>query len=469
MSEVIFIPFASSLGPIPSVVPTALEVWWDSVDGSDTNDGVSDTTPVLSFARVVPFLAQAKFRPVLIRTASGTYDFSGGIPSLAGINYMVCFWADPAWDPRGDLMVAIASGVAGVGTTGETVVLPAPVTVNLYEAKSLRFLTGNAANGQMRSITQHPTTAITPSLIMNPAPAAGDTFQVFRSNAVIRCTGNRLSADNPGNVINASTPTAGVAFVNLDLGLTTTTQLGPGYYLSYGMRTSTAVSSLQLSGPSSVCFGINISAGLGILATQFGMPQHLWGGWGWMVDDSSASLFGTQPSTYFDGFVVTKGAFGLSGRQIVRGGSAQVLNCFTQTAILRVIGASTTLPFQFGATTRSNSVINFAVTFAQAGILHMSNCVLRHSGAGSALLLQGALFMIIETTVTGENPLTTTMNISRGARVVTTGALNLGRAVGSDIVVESAAAINKSALTAAGATSILADPTFPGSFLRRAG
>lgn len=460
-------------GPVSPAAPTPLVVWWDSVAGNDANDGLDELRPVLTFARVAQFIPQ-RDRPVLVKCASGVYDVAPGVPATVGNSWSTCFYADPDWDPRGDLFVQVATGAAGVGTTGETCVLPAPVTVNLYEAKALRFLDGPAL-GQMRTIAQHPTTAITPTKILNPAPIAGDTFEVFTSNARLRVTGGRLGFDGAGaagGVNSSPIPSQALTFVNFDLDPTGSgfaIVLGTGLTAFYGVRLDGSAS-ITLPGQNTLLMGTTYAAGVGWLAQQFGLPQHLWDGWGLALDSTTAGFLSSVPSTSVDGFIVAKGSFGTAGRVILRGGSAQIINCFNTTANLRVLGASATLPFQFGAVTRSNSVINFAVTSGQAGVLSMSNCVLRHSGGGgTAMLLQGSIFVIIEPTVTGENPVGQTMNISKGARVVTTGALNLGRAVGTDIQVESAAAINKSALTAAGATSILFDAAFPGSFLRRYG
>lgn len=460
-----------SAGPVGPGTPAPLVIWWDSVAGSDANDGLTETTPVQTFARVAQFLPQRN-RPVEVKCASGIYDVAPGVPSTVGNLWSTTFYADPDWDPRGDLFVQVATGAAGVGTTGETCILPAPVIVNEYECKSLRFLDGPAL-GQMRTIAQHPTTAITPTKILNPAPVAGNAYQVFTSNAVLRCTGGRLAFDGAGSAggINSGPiPAQALSFVNFDLDPTATSGavvLGTGLTAFYGVRLNGAAG-ITLTGQNTLLMGTTYTAGQGWIAQQLGLPQHLWDGWGVACDNANASISTSAPGTYVDGFIVGKGAFGTAGRAILRGGSMQVLNSFNQGSNLRVLGASATLPFQFGATTRGNSVINFAVTSGQAGIISMNNCVLRHSGSGTALLLQGSLVLILEPTVTGEAPgAGLTISVSRGARVFCTGALNLGRAAVADIQVESLAAVLKTALTAAGATSILADPTFPGSSIRR--
>lgn len=448
-----------------------LNLYWDPVAGSDLNAGNSTAAPVRTATRLMQLLPRVLRSPVLVHTTEGDLNFSAApVPSLAGAERMLCFYADFAWDPRGLLVDVVLTGAAAAGTNGNTCVLPAPATLNQYESFSLRYTTGAAANGQVRSVAQHPTTALTPSAAFNPAPAPGDTFQVFRSRALLD-TAQRVAFDNPGNTsFMTDDAEAGLSFVNIGVAAVAgfSKVFGPGFVLGYGFRLEGSTS-LTMHG--AALFGVTATAGVGVLARQFGLPQHLWAGWGLMSDTLNVQpLFGTSS---FRGYVVTLGSFGAQNGTIwtAQGGSARSISAFTKNAYLSLAGP-TGLPFQFGSDVAANSVVNFA-GIGSGTIVLGSNCVLRHAADGTtAMLLQGPGLMTISTTVTGSNPGTgNTMNISKGFQVQTAGALALGRAAAdpspNDLIVESLAAINKTALTAAGATSIRQDPTFPGAYLRR--
>jgi hypothetical protein len=474
MSEVIFIPYAQSYTPVSDV---RLDLYWDPVDGEDTNDGLSTAAPVRTATRLMQLLPLPLKRPVLVHMSSGTFDFGGSpIPSLAGAERLLCFYGDFDWDPRGDLIDVIATGVAGAGTDGNTIVLPAPVAADDYESYSVRMIDGAAA-GQVRSACQHPTTAITPSRAFSPAPAAGDTFEVFRSRAVVSHNSDSLVAqDNPGGYSNVTTGTVttGVVFVNI--GFSATCRFGPGLFLVYGMRAEGVTPIFQ--GQSTLLAGSVATAGS--LAAQFGLPQALWGGWGFQSDRllPQSAFTSASGALNFAGYVAVRGSIAFSGSistWFFFGGSARGITLANSFALVQLSGPSSALPFQIGHSSTTGSVVSPGATIGQAcgTLIFAANVALRHAGSASAaLLLRGNLYVRISTTTLGSNPGTgPTLDVSRNAQVTTDGALNLGRAAAdpnpNDIIVESLAAINKTAITAAGATSIVADPAFPGSSIRR--
>ncbi len=477
MAEVIFIPAVDTGGYIPPS-DVKLDLYWDPVDGDNANSGLSTSAPVQTAARLWELLPSLPLkRPVLIHCAGGAaFDFTAApIPNLIGSDKMLCLYADFAWDPRGDLVSVVATGAAGAGTNGDTCVLPAPVTADLYEALSMRYTTG-AAVGQIRTIAQHPTTALTPTITFSPVPAPGDTFEVFTSTAVIAVTTNNyVASGNSGHEGSSNTGVvqSGVAFVNFESEASTFKRFGPGFYLVYGVRLRTA-GFISFPGLSTLHMGNAALVGAGVLAVQCGLPQHLWGGWGLGSEQSTQAMSTGTPGCIKDGFVVAKGPWSTGGADLIRGGSIQIINCLSSGGSLILFGPSSALPCVFGAVSRINSVVNFG-TNDQLGTIDLNaNTLLRHQGAGStAMQLRGPGILLIGTTALGSQPGTgNTMNVSRGFRVFSRGALNLGRAAGdpnpNDMVVEAVAAFNKTALSAAtGANSIRADAVTPGSFIRR--
>jgi hypothetical protein len=472
MSEVIFIPYAQSYTPVSDV---RLDLYWDPVDGEDTNDGLSTTTPVQTAARLMQLLPLPLKRPVLVHCSSGVFDFSNApIPSLAGSERMLCLYGDFDWDPRGDLLSVDLADVAGVGTDGSDIVLSAPVTQDQYLALSIRFVDGAAA-GQIRTVNQHTTTSLTPTRAFSPAPVAGDSFEVFRSNALI--DGARLSFDNPGSIdgtllSNTSGIEPGLSFVNFTKNNTVLSAIGSGYFLGYGILLTSAN---NFSLANAQCnFGAQANEGVGVLARQMGLPQHLWAGWGYGTTTLNISAPFFLGSCSIDGYFVVNGQIAIpEGTFIVRGGSARGITATPYGSRIRVFGTSTTLPFILGAFNESNSLINRAInpSVCLGWIELATNVFVRvPASANPALLCQGPGVLTISTTVLGGNPgVGPTLRVLRGFRVFTAGVLNLGRGAAdpnpNDIEVETTAAVNKTFFAAAGTT--LFDATRPGAVIQR--
>lgn len=90
-------------------------------------------------------------------------------------------FADEAWDPT--VYTIGPSGAAAAGT-GAAKVVTAGLVVDAHQGKSIRMTSGAAA-GQYRRINANTVTDLLLDWPMSPAPAPGDTFQVFTLNATL--------------------------------------------------------------------------------------------------------------------------------------------------------------------------------------------------------------------------------------------------------------------------------------------
>jgi hypothetical protein len=190
-------PTAVGTGATPIVPLTnPLDIYVAST-GSDTNDGLSPATPVLTMAGayskiVTPNLAA----PVRIHVA----DFSTSpapcvwspIPDYLAHNDagQIIIIGDGAGQAGQNGFAVLTEGASGAGTSAAEVhgTFGSP---NSFQGYAVQFTTGAAA-GQRRLIRDNTATVLIPTALFDPAPAPGDHFQVIAPLAAFEMAGAPL-------------------------------------------------------------------------------------------------------------------------------------------------------------------------------------------------------------------------------------------------------------------------------------
>lgn len=462
---------------------TVLDLYWDPVSGSDANDGLSTVAPIQTFARLLVLLPGRITRPVLVHCSSGSFVFSAPLPSLWGQEKMLVFICDGCaieggWDPRSNARTSVGAGTAASGTGANQCVTALATSADQFQGYTIRFTSG-AALGQRRTIYQHPVGAVFPDLAWSPAPASGDTFEIYNSTAVI--DGGVLTRENPGrssSIVGAFGETVGVSFVGFDVDSTvggSTKVFGAGFHLLYGVRFRSGVGSIVLKGGGWEMGNSNTTQ----LTDQLALPQSLWGGWGVTVESTGTGLTTRDMGTYVDGFIVSKGNFvSMRGAVLLRGGCVRNMGLNFKACDYSLSGPSAQLPFIVGGVAVAGTVFGGINSSNVRGYANLANTQIRNNGTGAAAMLiqEEQVVHIASTVVQGslaigntnvDNPSTgRTVEVSRGGALYVAGAMALGRSGATDIFVE-ATGIERSALTASGATSQVVDPTFARSIIRR--
>lgn len=453
--------YLNSFLPNPALA-TVLDLYVDPVAGNDANTGLSTSQAIQTITRLNELLAPfaiEQYRPVLVHLASGALLMSVPVRISSKPTFSICFYGDPAWDPRGDLFTVIASGAADVGTGASTCV-GTGFTINASRGYTFEWLTG-AAVGQRRTVRGNSATSIVPVAAWNPVPASGDTWRVVRSNAVLQ--GAQITPPNASTQPTV-TGSPGVCFCNVEVagtGGTGAVGLGTGSYQIRGLRHRSAGSATISFAGSVVQAGLLSSTIQGGMLAQFGFPENLWTGWGLSGDGTGNGPNGNAASS-LTGYVVHPGSLTLGyafGFVSMNGGHLGQVFC---NAGSRIIAAGTV-----GDSTSTTARLNL-----QGGDLQVSGnglLVEMTSASVPAISIERGSKLLALDVLTGSNLGTgPSMRARLGGQCFVNGALNFGRASGdanpNDIVCEATAA-NKTSLTALG--TYVRDATKPESLIAR--
>lgn len=168
--------------PVPPASGGTLDLYVDPTGGSDDGEG-TQASPLQTLARayeLAPYLV-APGGAVLIHLRADTYP-AAPIPPKALAGPLVHF-ADEAWDPT--VYTQNFNGVAGGATVAGSVDITAlGLAINAVRNQFLRFTDGAAA-GQIRLIRNNTAVAAIPALDFNPAPGAGDAYEIFEADGAI--------------------------------------------------------------------------------------------------------------------------------------------------------------------------------------------------------------------------------------------------------------------------------------------
>lgn len=299
----------------PGADTSVLNLWYDAVAGDDNNDGLAMGAPVQTPARLMQILRRYRgsYRPITVNLASGLLDLTGyQLPAVT--SSFLTIYANPDWDPRGDLFTVVSAGTAQAGTTAHQLVTAETLTIDQYRGFTLRMTSGASA-GHYRTISRN--TAGADSIIQtavsfnSPTIAATDNYEIVTSNAVVR--GSQINVDSNESF----------AFVGVDFDTTGSLFFGQGFTYFWGCRARSSVTLVQNRGAGSMAVGTNNSD----FTTATGIDVSKFVGWGWATDATGFTLNNAAPSGLISGYLVAKGVMFANGRTIVSGGHLGGLNC----------------------------------------------------------------------------------------------------------------------------------------------
>lgn len=167
--------------PDPPSADATLDLYLDPVDGDDANTGRSTSQAVqtpLRISELIPLWPGNV--DIHMKSGAAVLPARGWFLRARALNGLIRFVADEVWDPAVFTVVG-GNRIAGAATTG-LVIKDAGLVINALQDLSVRFTTG-AASGQYRRIRNNTVTDVIPSTAFDPAPAPGDTYQIFTSNA----------------------------------------------------------------------------------------------------------------------------------------------------------------------------------------------------------------------------------------------------------------------------------------------
>jgi hypothetical protein len=443
------VPYLSASRPTTS--PSSAGRWYiDPVSGSDVvgvgGSRGSINAPLRTFdglrRRLESLWTQA---PQLVSLRNGLYPWTTLRPTLGG--GQVIIYADEAWDPT--VFNIIATGTAGVGTTASSIV--GAFSTDQHRGKSLRFTTGAAA-GQRKTIQSNSTTALVPAVSFSPAPASGDTYQIFDSNVSLTPQTDvwqRIASAGIANrgLIHAYPDSEGYVFagVKLVVGPSLRFLFDMGRYELFGVEVAGAVGSalpwrMEWSAVSAGCERTDGPTGAAFIArapfSWLGAPSvSAWAGWG----ISGNALPHGISTGHFTGYVVvgaggpavlTDITYQYSDRMRVdiAGGSLRnttgiLMGCSSTVALLKVLNTGDVVVPEFIGGASSLLTAHHGTILADAGSFN-------NTGAGPVFLIAGAGQMYLSSLCTGQAASGDSLQAVRGGRVYLNGsaAPNFGRA-----------------------------------------
>lgn len=167
--------------PVFEKLGSTLQLFLDPVNGRDARSGLSRRTSVQSPRRIADLIAMYPGNvDVHMRSGAAVLPERGWflLPRMFG--GLVRFIADESWDPA--VYTVVGGNRIAEAATAADVIKASGLTVDALQDASVRFTTGAAA-GQYRRVRNNTATDIVPSTGFDPAPSAGDTYQIITSNA----------------------------------------------------------------------------------------------------------------------------------------------------------------------------------------------------------------------------------------------------------------------------------------------
>lgn len=170
--------------PVFNKTDSTLALYLDPVGGDDSKVGTSRVNAVLTPERIADLIALYPGNvDVHMRSGAAVLPERGWFLKPRLFGGLLRFIADEAWDPA--VFTVIGGDRTAAAATSATVVKAAGLVVNALQDLSIRFTTGDAA-GQYRRVRNNTATDIVPTAAWSPAPAAGDTYQIFTSNVAFQ-------------------------------------------------------------------------------------------------------------------------------------------------------------------------------------------------------------------------------------------------------------------------------------------
>lgn len=440
-------------------------IYIDMVAGNDANDGLTSLTPILTKTRLYELLPLVIDQPTLVHMTDGTLVLgTDPIPYTIGTRLLM-FMADEAWDPRGTLysIQTGVSGVAAASTNAFGVVAPMALVANAHRCMSIRFTSG-AAVGQRRTISTNTTTTFSPSRSFSPAPAPGDTYEVFTNNTVIQCngfssfTGSGISAD----------PGAGFVFMGIDFdgaGSTTNATVGANFHQFYGCRVRSFFFGI---GPSFTGGYVSAGENHGTVLSQFGINDAILSGWG-LATENTTSGVSTGTRGTLSGHFVCKG-------QVVAAGhgaftmSGGFIFAFTSAGFAQATfsGISASLRTLIGDAADTGSKVSLSLGSPTVN-LTSNTTIQNNSATNPAISVERGGVMNISATINGSNANATGLSVRcrRGGQIYLTGQPVFGKVTPAAADWRCEAAADQLATFFSAADVRLADAAAPESIIRR--
>lgn len=429
----------------------------DPVAGLDVNDGSSTALAIQTYARLLELLPAVISQPHLVHGTSGVLDIgTQPIPYTCGTR-LLGFYADDAWDPRGDLYTVVASGVTATGTTAHQIVSGSALTLNAHRGYVIRITSGALA-GQKRTVLGNSTTTYFIATSFGSAAVDGSTYEILQNNFVISTTaGSPFTTSG-----NTSDPTAGVVFVGTDFDSPTAADsayFGQNYHQFIGCRVRPNLLSTVIRGNGTLDCG---NANPGLLA-QLGL------------NTTTQAPSGCSLAVEGGGITVEFGR--LLGRPVVKGTSfltstcrAQITGGFfeaisTAGAPSIALSGTSTNKIRLGDATQSGTALAMA---AGSGYATLANVDLNMSSATNpAISIERGAACSIASTVTGSNANASglSVRVRRRGEMDVSGLPAFGKAGVADWQCEGTSAIAATALNAA--DTRIANASFPESVIRR--
>ena len=438
--------FYDVTGSTPSIAPTppgtVVDLYVSSVLGDDNNPG-TQALPLATLNRVdelIPTTIEATTYRVHLRNESYPTPINNGRNGwLRARTYqggLIDVLADEVWDPT---VYAITLTQVAQAGTGTAVIVGAGLVVNAHRGDSIRMTSGAAA-GQTRRINSNTATNIDVNNPFTIAPAAGDTFEIFRLNVVIESTlvsgttryaisGDMLlaSAAGGGAAVTPGTGVQGLRFTGLNLGT-------PGNQIAFGLgqvhlfgvqcnQTTQFNRTTVISGVALSTSDRGYAIGWGARFTTGSANPVLGGGAGYLgsIHHDTGFINAADPGCFVN---ITLGGF------INRNASAELQGTTSITA-----NAATPVQIDLGFS-------HFFPSRLSLGVVNLN------TNAGPLLSVTRGAHVIINTTVVGVASGGTTVEVRSGGQLLCNGAPALGSAVANDWVVQGMAAFNRAALAA---------------------
>lgn len=437
-----------ALAPDPPPAGATLNLYLDPVNGDDANTGRSTMQAIKTPLRLEQLIP---LRPgnVDVHMASGaaTLPDRGWFMRPRTFDGLVRFIADEAWDPA--VFTVIDGNRTAAAATTAVVVKAAGLAVNALQDLSIRFLDGAAA-GQYRRVRNNTATDIVPVEAWSPAPAPGDTYQIFQSTARF------------------ALPSSGPAILDYVF-CPDSPAVGP-----VGFSSSAETGIEMFSRPLGLLFdGVGLEGGSAAAVYYFGATTVYF--YGTDCDQAFQEALYTvagNGTTFVSGYgsqpYVLKEGWGFAGTVAPQAIRSTVTGCWNISQVMYLYGVTQCHGGRYAAIDSFNADVQaifskdvseqidplFDVPFFGIVVRVNSQTAVQIDGGSvlGAIAVTGSGLLNLDSTVVGPGP----VSVSEGARLNNFGPVNVGGG-GNDWSVFGLPAFNKSFFAASGAVKLGTD------------
>jgi len=433
-----------SASPTPTP-PAPVDIYVRAA-GDDSNPG-TELLPLATLGAAVtliPFEVSAQYR---VHLRAETYPLPGG----DGIGQLflgprvfdggsITFFADESWDPT--VYTNVLTAVAGGGTTAE-VIVAAGLVVNAYQGLSVRFTSG-AASGQYRRINSNSAVAVNVNAAFAPAPAAGDTYEIF--SLVTKLAAPALSDNDGYTIVNGCFATPPVFPVDL---------LERSGVIWRGVIFDGASTTFKFSESTLFYDGCDVIADIAMVHTLcavlsgFGVDALR----GWGLRAVGNAYVGLQQASAFRGAYHGTEGFTVANSDVqwTSGHIGRLLNCLFAGATV-FVGTDFVSPVVPVVDPGGGSI---AIDVVSAGVV-LELFEANVQGGGAGIRMSAGSTLMLHAAVTGASTAGLALQVQGGSRAVCIGAPAFGGA-GNDWQVRGAPAFNKAALAVVGSAVVGTD------------